>query len=223
MQKTTLFLVLVALGLGGYVYFYELQANPPQEETVETDSEEGLLPFEASQVEAITIKKEAGETLKFIRLETVESSWRMKRPEGFPAEESAIAFLLDLLIQDSNPKTFTVEWDEIEAYGLKTPFSTIEIELNNNTTHRILLGNPTFDQEQIYAQINPLDNPQPTIYILPIDFKYAVERPLSQWKQPLPPDFNPEETETNESQPSDSEETETNESQPSDSSTEEEE
>jgi hypothetical protein len=180
MQKTTLFLVLVALALGGYVYFYEIK--PQSQEETATESEQGLFSFTEEQVQRLTIKREAGDNLEFIRLETSASSWRMKRPEGTPAEEGAIVFLLDLLIQESSPKTFEVAADQLEEYGLKNPLATINIELENNEQHQVILGNPTFNENGIYGQINPQDNQQAEIYILPINFQDAVERPLSAWK-----------------------------------------
>mgnify|MGYP006425969485 CR=1 FL=1 len=180
MQKTTLFLVLVALALGGYVYFYEIK--PQSQEETATESEQGLFSFTEEQVQRLMIKREAGDNLEFIRLETSASSWRMKRPEGTPAEESAIVFLLDLLIQESRPKTFEVAADQLEEYGLKNPLATINIELENNEQHQVILGNPTFDENGIYGQINPQDNQQAEIYILPLNFQDAVERPLSAWK-----------------------------------------
>ena len=213
MQKTTLVLVLIALGLGGYVYFYETRSSS-QEETV-TASSKSLFNFEEEDVQRLIIDKGNGQTLEFIRLETTASNWRMKQPEGSPAAESSIVFLLDLLVKTSSPKTFSVEKKQLEAYGLNNPLATINIELNNEMKHQVVLGNSTFDDEQIYAQINPEENDSTEIYILPINFRYAVERSLSEWKQSSPS----EKEETPETDLPSPPETESN----SDSSSEEEE
>ena len=180
MQKTTLLLVLIALGLGGYVYWYEIKPQS-QVETL-NNVQKGLFSFEEDQVQSITIQREGTETLKFIRLETADSSWRMKRPEGTPVADSSIVFLLNLLIQDDSYKTFTVKSNQLEQYGLKNPYASISIELKNNTKHQIFLGNTTFDEQGIYGQINPEDEQETELYILPIDFQSVIERPLSQWK-----------------------------------------
>lgn len=224
MQKTTLFLVLVALGLGGYVYWYEMKPHS-QQETVE-ESEQGLFSFTEKEVQRLTIKRGKGNTLEFVRLETDDSSWRMKQPEGRPAEEGAIVFLLDLLVKESNPKTFEVETDKLQTYGLTNPSTTINLELTDNTTHRIILGKPTFDQEDIYAQIDPQDTEKTQVYVLPINFQNAVERPLSEWKLALPSESEETPSSENESNPSLTEEeeaTQTEETESNPSSTEEEE
>ncbi len=184
MQKTTLVLVLIALGLGGYVYFYEIRS--PSQEEIATKSQQSLFSFTEEDVQRLEIEKETGETFEFVRLETTASSWRMKRPEGAPAEEGAIVFLLDLLVKESSSKTFTAEANQLENYGLDNPLATINVELQDQIKHQVLLGNPTFDEKQIYAQINPEDGETQEISILPIDFQYAVERSLSEWKQSPP-------------------------------------
>jgi hypothetical protein len=182
MQKTTLFLILIALGLGGYVYFYEIRSSSQQETA--TASQQSLFSFAEEDVQRLEI--ESGETLEFVRLENNVNSWRMKQPEDSPAEAGTIVFLLDLLVEEKSSKTFTVEANQLENYGLNNPLATINIELQDNTNHQVVLGNPTFDEEQIYAQINPAEGETQTISILPIDFQYAVDRSLSEWKQSPP-------------------------------------
>lgn len=179
MQKTTLILVLIAFGLGGYVYFYEMKSTSQQEVA---NSQQNLFSFQEDQVQRLMIEKEK-QTLEFIRLETSETSWRMKRPEGSPAKESAIVFLLDLLISESSSRTFEINRDQLEEYGLKKPLATIEIELDNKTKHRVILGKITLNDQQIYARIDPNKNQTIDVHIIPIDFQYAVDRSLSEWKQ----------------------------------------
>jgi len=181
MQKTTLVLILIALGLGGYVYFFEIRFPSQQEAAIE--SQRNLFSFAEEDVQQLEIEKNSGETLEFVRLENTANSWRMKQPESLPAEEGTIVFLLDLLAKESSSKTFTVEANQLETYGLNNPLAIINVELKDNTKHQLVLGNSTFNQEQIYAQINPEDGETQEVSILPIDFQYAVERSLSEWKQ----------------------------------------
>lgn len=177
MQKTTLFLVLLALGLGGYVYFNEIHSPPPEETA--TTSEETLFTFEQKEVQQLTIEREE-ETLTLIRS---DEGWKMTKPEEAMAKESAIVFLLDLLTTETNSETFTVEKKQLEAYRLSEPLATITIELKDNTQHTMMLGNTTFNNKEVYAQINPEADAMQEVKIIPIDLKSAVERPLSEWKE----------------------------------------
>jgi hypothetical protein len=200
MQKTTLILVLIALGLGGYVYFYEIKSN--SQEQVAGNSQQNLFSFQEDQVQRLTIEKEK-QTFEFVRLETSDQSWRMKQPEGSPAKKSAIVFLLDLLSKESSSRTFEIQRDQLEEYGFKTPLATIEVELENNTKHRVILGKTTLNEKQIYARIDPSENQNNIdVHIVPIDFQYAVNRSLSEWKQQ--PESEPEAEENNQTEPENS-------------------
>ncbi|MFP4337129.1 MAG: DUF4340 domain-containing protein [Halothece sp.] len=177
MQKTTLFLVLLALGLGGYVYFSEIQSSPPEETT--TTSEETLFNFEQNEVRQLTIEREE-ETLTLIRS---DEGWEMTEPEEVMAKESAIVFLLDLLTTEASSETFTVESDQLENYQLNDPLATIKLQLEDETENTIMLGKTTFNEEEVYAQINPEADTMQEVKIIPVDLMSAVERPLSEWKE----------------------------------------
>ena len=190
MQKTTLFLVLLALGLGGYVYFSEIHSPPPEETA--TTSKETLFTFKQKEVQQLIIEREE-ETLTLIRS---DEGWEMTKPEEAMAKESAIVFLLDLLTTETNSETFTVEKNQLEAYRLSEPSATIKFQLEDETEHTIMLGNTTFNDEEVYAQINPEADAMQEVKIIPIDLKSAVERPLSEWKEEASENVE-EEEETN--------------------------
>ena len=187
MQKTTLFLVLLALGLGGYVYFNEIHSPPPEE--TETTAEETLLTFDHNEVQQITLDREE-ETLTLIRS---NEGWEMIEPEEAVAEESAIVFLLDLLTSETSSETFTVENPQLEAYQLSEPLVSIKIQLEDETEHTMMLGTTTFNEEEVYAQINPKEEEMQEVKIIPINLKEAAERPLEDWKE----EASQEEEETN--------------------------
>jgi hypothetical protein len=48
----------------------------------------------------------------------------------------------------------------------------------------LVLGQENFDRKFIYARVNPDKDEKKSIEIIliPIDFKYAVERELEDWK-----------------------------------------
>lgn len=192
MQKTTLFLVLLALGLGGYVYFNEFHTPSPEEETA-TTSEETLFTFEQNEVQQLTIEREE-ETLTLIRS---DEGWKMTKPEEVMAKESAIVFLLDLLTTETSSETFSVEANQLENYGVSDPAATLTITLKHETEHTIMLGNTTFNDEEVYAQINPKEGEMKEVQIIPIDFMSAVERPLSEWKEDASEEEEVKEEETN--------------------------
>jgi len=187
LQRTTLILLLLALGLGGFVYFYERVATP-QQEAAKVQAKK-IFAFKKEEIQTLTIKNNT-EALKFERVnppagtQTRLSSWQMIEPLNTPASEPAISYLLDLLVQGKSDRTFNILESQRSDYGLDQPFSTVEITLKNQRTHRIILGKPDFDRKFLYAQIDSAANKPQTLEValVPIDFEYGVKRPLSEWQ-----------------------------------------
>ena len=102
LPKTTLILLLLALGLGGFVYFYEIRGASQRQEA-QSQSEE-LFAFTEDDVKSFTIKNQA-QTLKF---EQINSKWQMKEPKDTPASSASVAFLLNLLETGKSNRTFSV-------------------------------------------------------------------------------------------------------------------
>ena len=54
LQQTTLILLLLALGLGGFVYFYEVRGATQRQEA--KANEQQIFSFEEEQVQSFTVK-----------------------------------------------------------------------------------------------------------------------------------------------------------------------
>ncbi|HBB34153.1 MAG TPA: hypothetical protein DDZ80_30285 [Cyanobacteria bacterium UBA8803] len=186
LQRTTWGLLFSALLLGGLVYVYEMQ-KPTEQETAKA-TQRPIFSFKQDQVQLLTIylKKDILQILKFERASTGETSWQMKYPKEVAASDAAIAFLLDLLAERKSDRTLTkVSADQLKEYGLDEPQATVKVELKDRKIHRLMLGKPDFNRNFLYAQVDPPPkNPeQSPVLLVPIDFEYAVNRPLSEWQQ----------------------------------------
>lgn len=182
LQKTTWILLIFALSLGGFVYFYEIKGAEKRAEIQE--EQKRIFAFDKEQIQSFTIEKNS-EMLEFERTEDQLNPWQMKQPENVTASDAAVSFLLDLIAGGKSEKVFSVPTNQLQDYGLDRPFATVNIQLKNNESHQIILGNPNFDNKFLYAQTDPQSNPEEELEVLlvPIDFQYGVERELSEWKQ----------------------------------------
>lgn len=181
LQRTTLILLLLALGLGGFVYFYEIQGATQRQEAKEQKRQ--IFSFKEDQVESFTVKTQ--NSLSFERSNQSGSKWRMRTPTDTTANDASVSYLLDLLVGGKSDRTLQVPVTQLEDYGLQQPQATIEIKLNNQTTHRLILGKPDFNRSFLYAQIDPPAQPNTQVDVLLVstDFENAVNRSLSEWKQ----------------------------------------
>src|SRR4028118_616051 len=183
LQRTTLFLLVTALSLGGFVYYSEIQRTQKQEAVKTT--KQPIFSFKEDQIQSLTIYIDE-ETLEFERVSEPLPGWRMKTPKNTAASDAAVAFLLDLLVEGKSDRSFTVpaNQNQLHEYGLDKPLATVRVQLQNQEIHRLILGKPNYNRSFLYAQADPSNQtPQPLkVLLVPLDFEYAVNRPTSEWE-----------------------------------------
>lgn len=178
-QRTSIALVFAALALGGYVYYTESK-KPPQVDQAQSD-EKPLFNFREQDVQAFTVQTPK-QTLVFEKA----GNWTLKKPEVAPADEGAVAFLLNLLATGKSDRTFTVPPAKKPEFGLDQPSAIVEVKLNNQQNHRLVIGKPNFNRNFLYALVDPPDNRALSVLLIPINFQNAVDRPLIEWKRDKP-------------------------------------
>lgn len=182
LQRTTLILLLLALGLGGFVYFYEIQGATQRQEAKVQGRQ--IFSFEEDQVQSFTVKTKE-QTLLFERgNQSSKPKWLMKAPSQTPASDASVSYLMNLLAKGKSDRAIQVPVAQLQEYGLDQPQATIEVKLKNQTTHQLILGKPDFNRNFLYAQADPAVKSAKDVSVLLVstDFENAVNRPLAEWK-----------------------------------------
>lgn len=181
LNPSTLFLILIALGLAGVVSIVQTQP-PPDQKAQEAAAPQNLFAFQEKQVQAFTLQTPL-RSLKFAR--NPEGKWQMLEPEQTAASDSSIAFLLNLVATGKSDRSFTAPVGDREQYSLHQPLATLEMTLDNQETHKLVLGGYDFNRGHIYALADPAADPKADLTVLLVspDFEKAVSRPLEEWKQ----------------------------------------
>lgn len=130
--RTTLILLILAAGLGIYVYFTEA---PP----AETDSNKPLFPQVAeASVKAIVVERKDG-TLKIVR---EDDGWAIAQPISGPAEKTEIESFLRAFLALRSEKE--IESADDAEFGLDAPSLTIRTEGDGPEASQVLkLGKET--------------------------------------------------------------------------------
>ncbi|MEA5619044.1 DUF4340 domain-containing protein [Cronbergia sp. UHCC 0137] len=194
LPKTTLILLLLALGLGGFVYFYEIKGANHREEVKQQQQE--IFSFTPEDVQAMTIKTKDITLQLEKRTSSAKPQWLIKSPISEPANDAIVSYLMDLLVKGKSEKTVSTSTGELSKFGLDKPQAKIDIKLKNQQTHQLILGNLDFNNNFLYAQVDPIPTTNENINLLLVskDFANAVNRQLSEWRelktdresQPLP-------------------------------------
>ncbi|YAF96780.1 MAG: DUF4340 domain-containing protein [Nodularia sp. CChRGM 3473] len=187
LPRTTLVLVLLALGLGGFVYFYEIRGATQRAEIKEQKQQ--IFSFTEDDVQSLIIKTK-DITLNLERNTQSENpKWLLTSPTSEPANDGIVAYLLDLLVKGTSDRTLSTPANQLGNFGLDQPLATININLKNQQTHQLTLGNPAFNRRFLYAQTDSAAQPNGNVDVLLVspDFENAVNREISEWKQPANP------------------------------------
>ena len=187
LPKTTLILILLALGLSGFVYFYEIRGET-QREQVKTQQQQ-IFSFSEDDIQSLTIKK-PDITLNLERnTETESSQWLLTSSTSEPANDGIVAYLTDLLVQGESDRTLSTPANQLGEFGLDQPLATIDITLKNQTTHQLILGKPDFNGRFLYAKTDSTtpENGNVNILLVSTDFQNAVNRDISEWQKPEDP------------------------------------
>ncbi len=202
LPRTTLILILLALGLGGFVYFYEIRGATVREETKE--QKQKIFSFGEDDVQSLTVKTKKL-TLNLERNPQSNPKWLIKSPISGPANDPIVSYLMGLLVKGNSERTLSTPAKDLGEFALDEPQATINITLKNRQSHQLILGKPNFNGSFLYAQADTAKKSDGNINVLLVstDFANAVNRELSEWKQPvdnsqkLPPLTIPQPTPTN--------------------------
>ena len=185
LQKNTLVLIAVALSLAGLVSLFEIQVAPKQEAA--KDENQRIFAFKSDRIQFFTVKTPEN-ILTFERVyarKGGKSSWEMKVPMQAHANQASVDFLLDRLGTGKSDRTISISPAQLPEFGLDKPQATVTVKLDNQETHRLVLGKTDFSGRFLYAQANPTELPSQnlSVILVPFDFKNATQRPLSEWKK----------------------------------------
>ena len=179
LPKTTWILILLALGLGSFVYFYEIKGKTQPTEI--KAQKQKIFSFTANDVQSLTIKAKST-TLKLEkRNTTAKPAWEIKSPISAPANDAIVSYLMDLLVDGKIERTVSVLPTELPEFGLDKPVATIDIKLKNQQSHQLILGKAEFNNRFLYAQADA--NQNLNLLLVSQDFFNAVNRDISEWKQ----------------------------------------
>src|SRR2546427_3661762 len=150
-SKSTIWLMVVALGLGAYIFLFERHTLNTEERVQQAAKLfPDLDPAKAASVEILR-----SNNVKFIRAERANDQWRLVQP-SYPAQSTAIDNWLSLFrsLDRSHylsAQDLLAQRGGLAAFGLDSPQSTVMIQQGTRKIH-VLLGAKTPVGEQLYLQ-----------------------------------------------------------------------
>ncbi|WP_299489215.1 DUF4340 domain-containing protein [Acaryochloris sp. IP29b_bin.137] len=191
-KSTTIFLLCAAIACGVGVYWWTTSQDRPEEMTEQQELVKKLFQFNEDQVATLIVETPKLALVFERSQQSFPHTWRMKKPQDQPADEAAIAFLLNLLATTKSPRTLSVETSRQKEFGFDQSPGRIKVILENNQTHHLTLGGQDPTESYLYAQVDPRTDSSQTLQVVlvPTAFLNAINRPLAEWQvnpEPTPP------------------------------------
>ena len=171
-QRSTGFLLGVAIALTAAVAIFETQKGR------ESSGGETLFDFAESDVSALTVERE-DTTLAFTK---IDNSWQMTEPEETPADPSSVAFLLNIITNDTIQETLTTSSDQLDTYGLEDPKATVNLTVDDED-YTLAIGDEDFSGTSLYAMTtHDVTETDPVeVFLIPQGIENGIERPVNDW------------------------------------------
>src|SRR3989441_7147349 len=151
MSRAVLVLLLVALGLGLYLWLVEMPAEQKRVKAETTAKK--LVDFKEDEVQGFTIISAQGE-MAVIR---EDGRWTIRKPKPMEADATAVGEFLRTLMLAQVSRVVDETGTDLKAYGLDTPRLTVSLRLVSGT-QTVRLGDAGPLSATLYAKRN--DSPK---------------------------------------------------------------
>ncbi len=142
--KSFLLLVVIALGLGAYLYFVESKRQPG-----DADKKDKVFAVEADKIDEIAIKSEAGERTS---LRKNGNEWQIVQPVTTPSDGAAVSSITSNLSTLEIQRVIDENPGDLKEFGLDPP--RIEVTFKSGgKEQRLQLGRKTPPATDLYAKL----------------------------------------------------------------------
>jgi hypothetical protein len=145
--KSLLVLLVLALGLGAYIYFVEAKRDLTDPAT----KKEKIFTLDTAKVEEIEVKAASGEVT---RLKKTGTEWQIVSPSTLEADQSEVSSLLTSLETLEIQRTLDEKPADVKPFELDPPRFTAAVRSAGETAmRRINVGGKTPTGSDLYAMV----------------------------------------------------------------------
>ncbi len=153
--RSFLILLVIALGLGAYIYFVESKRTPS-----DTPKKDKVFTADTSKIDTIEVHAASGETTTIKKNGT---DWQIVAPEAMDADASTVSSLVSTLeslevnrVVEDNPAS-------VKDFGLEPAKYSVAFKLAGDSTfHRLNVGDKTPTGADLYARVEG----QPKLFLI---------------------------------------------------------
>ena len=170
------------VGLGAFVYFYEIEGGKKREEAAEEAKK--LFQFEKEEVNSISLVRGDGPII----LKKENGGWKLVAPIEAKVDEAAVEGLVSELSSTQVERSLEPDLVDWEDYGLEDPNLKIAMGLKDGRSLDLELGDKDFNQSSVFGRIPHLAK----VLVLPTLLHTTVDKELFDFRDKSVLDFDRE-------------------------------
>lgn len=144
--RSLLILLVVALGLGAYIYFVEMDRDPGAGE-----ARERAFSVDAADISEVEVRPASADP---VSLRRTGDHWALTAPVVAPADRATIDSMVSTLSTMEIDRVVDENATDLDQFGLEAPRTAVVFRTTSGATHTLRLGNQTPTQSGIYARID---------------------------------------------------------------------
>ncbi len=169
---STLILLVIALGLGGYLYFVESERP-----VADPDAKKQVFTFDATKINQVQIKSSSGEVTALQK--GANDTWTIVKPVNAPGDRNSISDVVTNLSKLEEQRVVDENAADLKAYGLAEPRIDVTFQVDGDKEpKRILLGEKTPSSSGTYAKL-PSGN---RVFLVDISVETALDKPTFDFR-----------------------------------------
>lgn len=170
------------VGLGAFVYFYEIEGGKKREEAAEEAKK--LFQFEKEEVNSISLVRGDGSII----LNKENGGWKLVAPIEAKVDASAVEGLVSELSSTQVERSLEPDSVDWKDYGLEDPNLKITMGLEDGRRLDLELGDKDFNQASVFGRIPPMAK----VLVLPTVLHTTVDKELFDFRDKSVLDFDRE-------------------------------
>ncbi len=169
---STMALLIVALGLGGYLYFIESERP-----IADPDAKQAVFSYDAAKINQIEIKSSGGDVTALRK--DANGTWTIVKPTSAPADRNTISDVVTNLSKLEEQRVVDENAADLKTYGLAEPRVDVTFRVEGEKEpKRILLGEKTPAGSATYAKL-PANN---RVFLVDMAVETAVDKPTFDFR-----------------------------------------
>lgn len=173
---------ILFVGLGAFVYFYEIEGGKKREEAAEEAKQ--LFQFEKEEVNSISLVRGDGPII----LKKENGGWKLVAPIEAKVDEAAVEGLVSELSSTQVERSLEPDLVDWKDYGLEDPNLKIAMGLKDGRSLDLELGDKDFNQSSVFGRIPHLAK----VLVLPTLLHTTVDKELFDFRDKSVLDFDRE-------------------------------